>query len=179
MTPDKRKLRTRGRTRLQPATRNSSGFVLAEATASTSIFAGITFCVLCLVIQAGISMHITNGLNQSARQAARELSILYIKSGGGDQPDATSQQTALRKAMVPGAVNQVSQYTVVWPSTFTKNAHPPQTVSVLCTAAPGQAGSNGMVKNLGLPWTSVNLLGKTFSLNVFQMRSSATYPLRP
>lgn len=159
--------------------RGSKGVVLAEATASTVITIGVTFCLLYVLIQAAVGVLIVHGLHQSARQSARELAVLYSKNGGGRTPDSASINSVLGRAMVPGVVNHTDQFIVTWPTTYRRNAHPSPVVSVVCSAIPGRSGSGGNANNVAFPWTLVSWFDKAYSLAGIQLKSSAVYPLKP
>lgn len=158
--------------------RNANGAVLAEATASTVIFVSLVVVLMFVMIQSCVCLHILNGLTQGARDGAREMALLYLKSGGGDRPNAAAINTALSRIQVPGVVNQSSQFSVVWPTNYSRNSHPQPCVTVTCFAAMGQAGSNGSA-NIKLPFGKISFFGKTFSLQDLSLKASATYALRP
>lgn len=159
--------------------RCATGAVLAEATASTVIFVSLVVVLMFVMIQSCVCLHILNGLTQGARDGAREMALLYLKSGGGDTPNEAAVNTALQRIQVPGVINQSSQFSVVWPASYSRNSHPQPCVTVTCYAAMGQAaGSNG-TNNLTLPFGKISIFGKTFSLQELSLKASATYPLRP
>ncbi|MFX7784497.1 hypothetical protein ABTJ92_19950, partial [Acinetobacter baumannii] len=89
-------------------------------------------------------------------------SMLYIKSGGGQQPGDSSISEELQKIVVPGVVNDSSQFTVTWPTSYPKNPHPPLTVSVICTAAPGQTGQSSSTPNIMFPGAAMKFFGYNF-----------------
>jgi len=156
--------------------RNSKGAILAETTASTALLYGFVIVLLYFVAQACFGLLIMNGLSQAAREAARELSVLYVRSGGSSTPSSASINEVFEKIAVGGVVNNASQFSATWPTSYVRNSHPQQTVTVICTAAPGQTGT---VKNLAFPWTSLSYFTAKFSLAGLNMQASATYPLRP
>ncbi|MBS1955786.1 MAG: pilus assembly protein [Cyanobacteria bacterium SZAS-4] len=159
--------------------RAAHGAVLAEVSASSALFLGVLMLITFALIQAAICLHIINGCQQASRQAAREAAILYMKSSGGQAPSDSSVNSELQKVLVPGVVNSTNQFSVVWPTSYPKNPHPPLTVTVTCTAAPGQAGFNGTPDNIGIPASlAIPGLGIVFS-NGNMMKASTTYPLRP
>ncbi len=159
--------------------RRKKGAVLAEATASTVVTVGVTFCLLYFLIQATVGILIMHGLHQSARQSARELALLYNRNGGGQTPDNASINSVLSKAMTPGVVNNTDQFIVTWPSTYARNAHPSQLVSVTCSAVPGRSGSGGRVDNSAFPWTVVSWFNGAYSLAGIQLKAAAVFPLKP
>ena len=158
--------------------RSSRGAILAETTASTALLYGFVILLMYVVAEACFSFIIMNGLNQAAREGAREMAMLYLKSGGYQTPDSTSIANCLDKISVAGIVNSSSQFSVSWPTAYTRNSHPPLMVTVICNAAPGQSGSNGGT-NLALPGSALSLWATKFSLVGISMKATATYPLRP
>jgi hypothetical protein len=101
-----------------------------------------------------------------------------MRSGGNQTPDSASIDGVFQKIAVGGIVNNPGQFSASWPTVYTRNCHPPLTVTVTCTAAPGLMGANGN-PNLGFPWGTVSLWTSQFSLSGITLKSSATYPLRP
>ena len=159
--------------------RNPHGAILAETTASTALLYGFVILLMYVVVEACLSFFIMNGLNQAARQGAREMAALYIRSGGYQTPDASNINNVFEKITVGGIVNDASQFTAYWPSAYTKNSHPPLMVTVVCTAAPGQTGSSNSSKNLAMPGSALSVWATKFSIVGLSMKASATYPLRP
>jgi hypothetical protein len=160
-------------------TRSANGAILAETTASTALLYAFVILLMYVVIEACLSFFIMNGLNQAAREGAREMAALYIRSGGYQTPESSNISNVFSKITVGGIVNDPSQFTAYWPTTYTKNSHPPLTVTVVCAANPGQSGSSSSKKNLAMPGSALSVWATKFSIVGLSMKASATYPLRP
>lgn len=158
-------------------TRAARGAVLAEVSASSALFVSILVLITFALTQAAIALHIMHGLQQASRQAAREAAILYMKGSGGQSPTSSMIDSEFQKIYIAGVVNSSNQFAITWPTTYTKNAHPPLSVTVTCTAAPGQKGFNGLGDNIGIP-AAIALPGVGIVFNNV-MKATSTYPLRP
>jgi hypothetical protein len=161
------------------AVRSDRGAILAETTASTALLYGFVILLMYVVAEACFSFIVMNGLNQAAREGAREMAMLYVKGGGYQTPDSTQINNVFQRISVSGIVNSSSQFTANWPSSYTPNSHPPAMVTVVCNAAPGQAGENGNGKNLYMPGSALSVWAAKFTPVGVSMKATATYPLRP
>ena len=116
--------------------RDSRGAGIAETAAAMSLMIPIIFAVLFVVVEASQAYMIKETLAQSARQAARDLSVQYGKSSAIQYDRSMQDVMVFDNIRVQNVINASEQFDdPVWNTT----ANPP-TVSVHLTYTSNQYG---------------------------------------
>ena len=147
---------------LKSKQRRSKGAVLAEFAAVMALMFPVLMLILFVVLEMAQAYLIKDALSQAARQAARDLAIVYGQDPTIQFSRANQDSTVFSKIQIPNVVNSAVQFSnPVWNS-----AASPPTVSVSVSYT---SGKNGLPV---FPNPDPLSLGSSFSLS-----GSSTYRL--
>ena len=119
-----------------PAKRRQSGGSLAESAASVSLLFPLAIVIIFVVAEASHFFIIKNGLDAGARQAARELAVVYGENQSIAYDRAIQDTEVFDNIRITNVINSSLQFD---DPVFNEASDPP-TVSVVVRYAGGSYG---------------------------------------
>ncbi len=124
------------RNQVRAEIRGASGAVLAEFAAVMALMFPVLIVILFVVLEMAHAYLIKDALSQAARQAARDLSIVYGQDPSIQFSRANQDAIVFNKIQIPNIVNSALQFSnPVW-----NTAASPPTVSVSVSYTSGKNG---------------------------------------